>query len=539
MLRRRSTLRRTLLTAVALSLGLSTVPVAGPATAGAPPSAARRGGEVVRTTDGAVRGQVSPTGRAFRQIPFAAPPVGALRWRAPQPPKPWKGVRDATTPAPVTCAQDAYVPTAQQRVVTEDCLYLNVHTPPGPQRSRPVMVYLHGGAFTNGNGHQFDGAALARQGVVVVTINYRLGAFGYLAHPALSAEDQQAKSGNYGLLDQQAALRWVRANAAAFGGDSRRVTVFGQSAGGESVCALLTSPQAAGLFSRAIVQSGPCHLVATPLPRAEAIGTSFATAAGCTDEAVAAACLRALSPAATLDAVRVTPDLAGSSQVFAPTTQTPVLPTSPSAAIAAGTQHRVPVMIGTTLDEGTVLTMILTAGIPVTADSYRMMMTGWFGDDVARVEAEYPLVEHGGNYGATVSAILGDWLVICQDSALRRSLAATTPTYAYEFADRTAPNIYAVAPDFPLGAYHAGELPYLAPAPSTPLNAGQERLSEQMLRYWARFAAGGTPNGPGTPKWAPFTADRPVVQQLDLGSTVGREDFDARHKCGLWAELTS
>jgi para-nitrobenzyl esterase len=528
----RSARRRAVLLVLATSLGLIPVASAGPA------AADTRSGAVVRTDNGAVRGTVGTDGRAFRHIPFAAPPVGALRWRAPQPAAAWPGVREATAPGP-TCAQDGFPLLSQPRVTSEDCLYLNVHTPPGRTGNRPVMVYIHGGAYANGSGNGFDGGALARHGAVVVTVNYRLGAFGFLAHPALTAEDPQAKSGNYGLLDQLAALRWVQANAAAFGGDPRRVTVFGSSSGGESVCALLASPRAAWLFSRAIVQSGPCHLVAGPLFYYESIGTSFASAAACGAAADVAACLRALPPAAILDAVRTTPGLAGPNQVWAPAIGTPVLPVKPNDAIAAGSYHRVPVMIGTVRDEGTVLTMVALGGRPVDAATYAALMAGWFGGKVPLVEAQYPLASYGGNHGATVSAILGDWLVTCPDAGLRRSLAATTRTYAYEFSDRTAPNLYSVAPDYPLGAYHAAELAYLAPSPDLPLSAGQRRLSEQLLRYWVAFAAGGNPNGPDSPRWARFTADRPIVQTLDVDAVAGGSDFEARHRCGFWADLLS
>ena len=536
MLRPRSIARRALLAAIVMGCGLSTVASAGPALAGTRPSA------VVVTDKGALRGTVSQDGRAFRQIPFAAPPIGDLRWRPPQPAAAWTGVRDATTLGPM-CAQDDFPLLGQPRITTEDCLYLNVYTPADrgsrQHQRRPVLVHLHGGAYANGSGNGFDGAALARHGAVVVTINYRLGAFGFLGHSALSGEDRQAKSGNYGLLDQLAALRWVRTNAKAFGGDARRVTVFGISSGGESVCALLTSPQAAGLFSRAIVQSGPCHLVTSPLTRVEAIGASFASRAGCDRQADVPACLRTQSAAAVLDTVRGMPELGGRSQIWAPTTATPVLPVSPLAAIAAGSYHRVPVMIGTVLDEGTVLTMVATEGVPLNAASYDRLMAGWFGADVPTVQARYPLANYDGNYGSTLSAILGDWLVICPDASLRRSLAATTRTYAYEFADRTAPNLYAVEPDFPLGAYHGGELPYLAPNATLPLSGAQARLSRQMLTYWTTFAATGNPNRWGSRPWDRFTTKKPIVQNLDTGAVAGRNDFEARHHCGFWAELTS
>ena len=493
--------------------------------------------EVVATDKGAVRGSTDADGRTFRRIPYAAPPVGDLRWRAPRPAPAWSGVRDATAKGPA-CAQEQFAPLRQPRVTNEDCLYLDVYTPPAPVTHRPVMVYLHGGAYANGTGSEFDGSALARHGAVVVTVDFRMGVFGFLGLPGLSGEDPQAKSGDYGLLDEEAALRWVRRNAAAFGGDPGRVTVFGQSSGGESVCSLLTSPPAAGLFARAIIQSGQCVLVTSTLPQAETVGTAFATKTGCTAQADVVACLRAKTPAELLDGVAATPELAGPNQVWSPAVGTPTLPTAPAAAIAAGTYSRVKVLIGTVLDEGTILTAIATYGLTVDENLYHVMMAGWFGADVPAVEAQYPLAGYGGNYGATLSAILGDWLASCPDDGFKRSLAKTTRTYAYEFADRTAPNLYPLTPGFPLGAYHASELVYLAPQPILPLNADQTGLSEQILSYWVTFAATGNPNNASAPKWTRFTADHPVVQTLDIGRTRGGTGFATRHHCGFWAGLT-
>jgi para-nitrobenzyl esterase len=522
--------RRAVLWAAVTALIPATVAVTGPA------EARHRSGAVVTTDKGAVRGTVTGAGRVFRAIPYAAPPVAALRWRAPRPAAAWTGVRDATRSAP-DCAQEADPFTGGARVTSEDCLYLNVWTPAKATRPLPVLVYLHGGAFVNGSGDDFDGAALAAKGTVVVTVNYRLGAFGFLAEAGLSSEDAAVGSGNYGLLDQQAALRWVRANAAAFGGNPTLVTTFGQSAGAESVCANLTSPAAAGLFQRAIMQSGPCHQVTTPLTRAEQLGAALAAHTRCAGQAALPACLRAVPAADILDACGATPELATVSQVWAPTTGTPVLPEAPSAAIAGGRFHRMPLIVGTTLDEGTVLALGVSFSLPLTRDTYPVLMGGWFGENVPLVEARYPVANYGGDYAATISAVMGDWLVSCPDARLRRSLAAGTRTFAYEFADREAPNILAITPSWPLGAYHGSDVVYLTRPAGVTLGPGQLRLSDALLTYWAAFAAAGDPNAARTPAWHRFTATRPESQTLDVGAIGPSTDFEARHRCGFWAEL--
>ncbi len=242
---------------------------------------------VAFTADGAVRGTVAGGTDEFLGIPYAAPPVGPLRWRPPQPADRWHGVRDATTFAPHCPQQASPFGVAS---VSEDCLYLNVFAPAGgrPGGGRPVMVWIHGGALVTGESDDYDPAKLVSNGTVVVTINYRLGALGFLAHPAL-ADRPGGPSGNYGLMDQQAALRWVQRNIRQFGGDPRNVTIFGESAGGLSVLSQLDSPGADGLFQRAIVQSGAYNLTQTPLATAEAAGEAFAATAGCASQT--AACL--------------------------------------------------------------------------------------------------------------------------------------------------------------------------------------------------------------------------------------------------------
>jgi para-nitrobenzyl esterase len=514
---------RSKLLGAVLGAGLMSLALATPATAGTD-------GSVVVTDKGAVRGAVTDTGRVFKRVPFAAPPVGDLRWRAPRPAPAWPGVRDTTAPRPA-CPQNGSPVLNQPRITTEDCLYLSVYTPPAGARHRPVMVWFNGGGLESTWVNRYDASLLASRGVVVVTPTYRLGAFGFLAHPALSGEDPGLRSGNFGLLDQQAALRWVRANAAAFGGDARRVTIFGGSAGAIGVCDHLTSPLAAGLFARAIVQSGLCSFVRS-LPDAEAAGERFANTAGCRGPADLTACLRAQPVGAILDAMRDTP--AGDAPLWAPTSATPVLPTDPSAAIAAGAHHRVPVIVGTTRDEGTVFVALLEAqGTPINAETYPAVLAQEFGADGPRVQAEYPATAYGGDHRLALSAVYTDSLFACPTWAVNRSLSRTTRAYAYEFADRTAPNLFPLTPDFPLGAYHSAETVYLFNT-ALVLNPAQRRLSDRMLSYWTHFAATCNPNSGRTPRWEPSRSAHPTVLTLDATDITNRYGFDIRHRCGFW-----
>ena len=292
---------------------------------------------LVQTAAGTVRGKVEWDHRLFADIPYAAPPVGPLRFRSPAPAQPWEGIRDATEPGP-RCIQDPGADPEFGKQSDEDCLNLNVWTPAMKGSPRPVMVWIHGGSFTGGTGKTYDGRWLVSRGdVIVVTINYRLGTLGFLAHPALGPPGDV---GNYGLQDQQAALRWVRDNIANFGGDPAKVTVAGESAGGMSVCDHLVAPGSKGLFRAAIIQSAPCGAQAD-LPTAEQRSVDYATKAGCGDPATAADCLRALP----LDKLRepVTFYNIGDDALPGPVTGSAALPVDPVTAMAENNAARVPV----------------------------------------------------------------------------------------------------------------------------------------------------------------------------------------------------
>ncbi|MDQ0380579.1 carboxylesterase/lipase family protein [Amycolatopsis thermophila] len=475
--------------------------------------------DVVSLGAGRLRGTVAADHRLFQGIPYAAPPIGPLRWRPPQPVAAWTGVRDATAPG-ARCPQ----PGAEG---SEDCLFLNVTTPADTHERHPVLVWVHGGAFLGGSGDTYDARELAARGdLVVVTLNYRLGALGWLAHPALAHE---GGAGNFGLLDQQAALRWVRDNIAAFGGDPARVTVAGESAGAMSVCDHLVSPGSAGLFRAAIVQSGPCQAHATAAAAAQA-STAYAANVGCADPATAASCLRALPFAALLTAPRYY-DLAGV-PVAGPVTGEALLPANPVDAIASGAAARVPVMVGVTRDEFTLFLaqQYAATGKTVTAADYPPALAKVFGAGAPAVAGEYPLAAYDSAPRA-LAAALTDSAFACVARDMASSLSRTAPVYAYEFDDPHAP-----APDslsrtpFPLGAAHSLELPYLF-GDGRSLDDGQRQLSAEMIADWAAFVRTGAP-GPGWPRFDPAHEQ---VRTLAPGETQVSAGYATAHHCDFWA----
>jgi para-nitrobenzyl esterase len=537
----RSSLSRPLGRAL-LSLGLSTGLVAGGG-----PALAAPGGEpplVLHTEDGAVRGTLEEGHRLFQGIPFAAPPVGDLRFRPPAPVEPWDGVRDATEPgSPCPQEQNEFNPIAS---TDEDCLSLNVTTPAGLEGRRgdlPVMVWIHGGAWISGAGSLYDASTLAVDGdVVVVTVNYRLGPLGFLAQRDLSAQNGDVASGSAALLDQQAALRWVERNIAAFGGDPDTVTVFGESAGASSVCVQLTSPTARGLFDRAIAQSYSCTGTYDDLATAEATGDKVAAAVGCAGGTDVAACLRQVGVEELLRAWPGGAFVVGGS----------ALPVQPADAIAAGERAQVPVVHGNNRDENTLftpLTPLVSTGAPpsptLTAEEYAAELSARYGDRAGEVLARYPADAYPSPLRAlaAVDSDAGNALSTCAHVDAYAALSAVpgpTPVYAYQFRDRTAP-----APaDFPFPGYpedaqHASELPYLFQGLfGAPLTPEQQELSATMVRYWTTFAATGDPSGREAPGWHRYR-DGSDVQGLDLASAggVGPVDVAVESNCAFWASL--
>ncbi|WP_181407667.1 carboxylesterase/lipase family protein [Nocardioides sambongensis] len=516
-------------------LGL-TLLAAGLGTATSPASARpdRLGGEpVVRTQEGAVRGVDRGDHRTFEGIPYAAPPVGDLRFRPPRPVRAWRGTLDASAPRS-QCAQLSNG-TGNATTVEEDCLYLNVTTPtsrhPRPG-GRPVMVWIHGGSFLTGTGGSYDAAKLATQGdVVVVTINYRLGPLGFLAQSDLTAEAPRLGSGSYALLDQQAALRWVQRNIRAFGGSPDRVTIVGESAGASSVCANVVSPTARDLFDRAIAQSYSCTTDVETLPQAETVGAGVVEEVGCAEAGDVAACLRAVDTQTLLEAWPGGRMVAGGA----------ALPQQARAAFVDGTANRVDLIHGNTLDENR-LFVPLDYGTSLTAEQYVAILTRTFAAAAPTVLDRYPVAAYPSPIIAlsTVFSDANSPLSTCEhvDAYQVTDRVRGTRVYAYQFQDRTADPLIELLGD-QNGAAHATELPFLFPGLfGDGLSAEQESLSDAMVEYWTNFATYGVPFGRGLPRWPEYRSPRDVLA-LDIGSAGGirREDVAAASNCAFWASL--
>ncbi|TCO44608.1 para-nitrobenzyl esterase [Kribbella antiqua] len=515
--------RRYVQLATALSLVLTGVLVDGAAAESDPPAQQ----DVVRTEAGLVRGKTTGEARVFNGIPYAAPPVGVRRWEAPQPVKPWDGVRPAVDVASA-CPQQAN-PEAPDGSTTEDCLYLNVTTPAQPSsKPRAVVVWIPGGGFFSGAGSSYEASNFATRGdVVVVTVNYRLGIFGFFGYPGLNG------SGTFGIQDQQAALRWVQRNARAFGGDPRNVTVAGESAGGMSVCAQLTSPTATGLFAKAVMQSGSCAFnwddnsqypgqtadsPWVPVSRVQATGKEWAAE---NTSCKTLECLRsAKSDVLVQDTLQFTQIAYGGSAV---------LPLDPAKAMRAGLFHHVPMISGNNHDEAT--PWLAAFG---EIKDYRQLVTNMVGaDQAAAVLREYPLDQYD-SAAVAWAAVTTDRIWSCTQVATDRQAARHVPVYAYEFADKHSPLAQPGQ-----GAAHATELPYLFRLGGYDLltTAAQQRLSNQMIDYWTTFARTGDPNGPDRPRWAPTKAHTITGLALNQGS-IPQVNLTAEHHCAFWAGIS-
>jgi para-nitrobenzyl esterase len=490
-------------------------------------NAARSDDAFALTTEGLIRGTTTQTTREFRGIPYAAAPVGELRWKPPQRAARHAGILDATKLAS-HCPQVAgFFGVASD---TEDCLFLNVFAPRFSLGLKPVMVWIHGGAHVSGESDDYGATRLVDQGdVIVVTINYRLGALGFLAHPALTAESPDHASGNYGLMDQQEALRWVQRNALLFGGDPFRVTIFGESAGGLSVHSQLASPGSKGLFSRAIVESGAYALTQPTLATAEAGGTAFATAAGCTDQT--AACLRKLTVA------QVLARQGGAS----PTVDGLFLTQSVGAAFTSGEFNRVPVIEGANHDEWRLFVGLTDLGTgPTSAAAYPFVIAATLGIPLAAVPAftaQYPLAGFA-SPDLALGALGSDGIFDCNARFAEQKLSQFVPTFAYEFNDPNAPERFVPPVTFPYAAAHASEIQYIfdlpvsVPAPA--LNADQTRLADAMVSYWTTFAHTGQPNSFHTPQWTKFSTAGDNDQALVVPRPTPDTGFAADHKCAFW-----
>jgi para-nitrobenzyl esterase len=524
-------LRLTAATAAAAlaAAGLAAAVAPHPASAATTRASGGGGGSlVVGTADGLIRGTTAGTTREFLGVPYAAPPVGNLRWQPPQPAASWPGVRAAASFAP-HCPQSASP--FGLASTSEDCLYLNVYTPPGGNPGhRPVMVWIHGGALVTGESDDYNPAALVRRGVVVVTINYRLGALGFLADSSLASRPG-GPSGDYGLMDQQAALRWVQRNIGGFGGNPHNVTVFGESAGGLSTLSQLVSPDARGLFQHAIAESGTYDLTQASLASAETAGAAFAAKVGCASNT--AACLRSV-PVATLLANQN----AGAGG-YEPNLEPNLLPQSIGTALSSGQFNHVPVIIGTNRDEWRLFVGLAQAegGPAVTAANYQSMISATLGvpaTAAAAIAAQYPLSSYA-SPAVALGAVGTDAIFACNALTAEGSLSRYVPTYAYEFADENAPEVFLPPEGFPYGAAHASEIQYLFSLnteafPGT-FSASQRQLATTMQGYWTGLAATGHPGG----GWPLFSSAQPVWRDLVPPKPVNKTDFATQHHCSFWA----
>lgn len=461
-------------------------------------------GPTVPTAAGTVDGVAKPGVSAFLGVPFAAPPVGALRWREPQPVVPWAGVRPASRISPA-CIQDPPAPFGPYSAdfltlpdMSEDCLYLNVWTSKASGR-RPVLVFIHGGAFQSGSTSVaiYDGTDLARQGAVVVTINYRLGVFGFMAHPELSKESPLGSSGNYGLLDMVAALRWVKANIARFGGDPGNVTLSGQSAGAIAVNQLLASPLAEGLFRRAITESGPTlGLKMRPLGTAEQGGATLAGRA----QPPTLAQLRAL-PAQDLYAAFRKP---GPAFFPLPVMDGKVVvsdPEVPSAPIVS----KVPLIVGFNRDEAQVR--------PTTTAQFETKVKAEYGAFADRILAAYP---HATGAEATASA--GELARDRQMAGLlswaqQRAASQGQRVHVYRF-DRVYPGVDPKQ----FGSFHTAEVPYIFGTLPPGATAEDRKVADQVQAHWLAFMKTGDPGTPGA-SWPDVS--RAPGQAMNLGDSNG------------------
>jgi para-nitrobenzyl esterase len=535
-----------------------------PAAAGAQLAAAQ--GQLVSqsltatTREGQLRGRTTGPVDQWLGIPYARPPVGASRWEPPQPAASWTGVRDAITYGN-ECTQ-----LGSPTINTEDCLYLNVFAPAAiPAGAKlPVLFWIHGGGSVSGSGDEYDGSQLAQSdGIIVVTVNYRLGPFGILDLPGLSSAEP---TGNFSLLDMEGALRWTQSNIAAFAGDPSKVTIAGESAGGMAVCSLLASPPAQGLFSAAIIESGSCRSNSEATARAEAL--AVAKAAGCPAAATAAACMRGKSEQTVLSA----------SANFIPVWYTyggPDLPISPLQAIESGHYNRVPILMGDNRDEGRAFSV---GYADYTSQQYSQLVDSAFGSScgavfglssflcgyppgtdsstsglAAQVLARYPFSafpeQDTGAYA--VGALITDsWLYGgiggCGAQEVATSLAKTTALYFYQFDDPNPPASAGGTSGFQPGPAHGSELPFLWPSVNSgnslaaEFTPAEQELSSQMVTYWGEFTKTGSPDTSGQPRWPTYSASAGSQAKLislqpgDRTGAITAATYSAEHQCSFW-----
>lgn len=479
----------------------------------------------------------------YQGIPYAKPPVGKLRWTPPEPIAHLENYQ-ATSFKPI-CTQPGSMFGGSPDNIRgqEDCLYLNVYVPEGQHESLPVMVWIHGGGFITGSGDQFDPTRLTEtQQVISVSFNYRLGPLGYLSHPELGEA-----SGNFGSLDQQLAMKWVKDNIESFGGDPDNITIFGESAGGMSVGVQMLMPASKGLFDKAIMQSGP-FLTGSLLntrSQADAQGETYAKNAGCPEDSEATlACLLDL-PAGKATTI------SGSTQgvmvsEWGPTYETQVIPNSPNDAMASGDYNQVPVINGTNANEGNLFAYYMEKGGQLKDHAaVKAMLEQQYGADLAaEIMQVYPRSQYP-SAARLYAQVMTDSMFACPAFDANKLLAEQVPVYAYEFTDQQAPILLPQSPAFAnLGAYHAADIVYVFQtdfdlAKPTQLSESQKALSDQIQRYWASFARTGTPNSGDDFNWHQASVDNFTYIDLNPQQLINRQagEFSRAHHCDLWSRI--
>jgi para-nitrobenzyl esterase len=470
---------------------------------------------VVRAPAGTVSGETTGGVNVFRGIPYALPPVGAARWKAPVTMPRWSGTREATKFG-AACYQPkpraASIYADEPAEMSEDCLFLNVWAPRNARRM-PVFVWIHGGSLTGGASSEtmYDGKTLAERGVVVVSMNYRLGILGYLAHPGLSAESPQGISGNYGLLDQIEALRWVKRNIAAFGGDPAKVTIAGESAGALSVMYLMTSPEARGLFSKAIAQSA--YMISTPQLKearfgeyaAEAIGTYVADKLGA----------KSLAELRAMDAEKLTADMGKAGYIPFGTIDGRVLPAQLVDVFDRGEQAPVPILTGFNIGEIRSLRFLI-APVPADAATYEKEIRNRYGDLADRFLELYPATALEESMLAITRDAMYGWTA---ERLVKKQTALGQAGFLYLWDHG-----YPAADSANLHGFHASELPYVFGTanqmppfwPKVPDTAAESALSDAVIDYWTSFAKTGEPKANGQPAWPAYGSARNYMHFADV-----------------------
>ena len=507
----------------------------------APPAFAQiQQGTLITLADGQVQGHLNGTTREFLGLPYAAPPTGTLRWRPPTPVTPWNGVLDAVSYSN-SCPQTAALIGVPSE--NEDCLYLNVWTPdPAPAEPRPVMVWIHGGANVAGSTgdlvpfppyesyHFYDAHNLvATRDVVVVSMNYRLGVFGFFGHSDLAAEDSEFPyAGNQGLLDQRAAFQWVHDNIAAFGGDPNKVTIFGESAGSFDVCAHVVSPLSRGLFHRAISESGGCTAGIATMEQSAAQAASISTAVGCEPAPDELACLRAVPVADLLSAFQFSEsELAITGLGIS--VDGGFLPDHPRSLIEAGNFAHVPYILGANSDEGS---LFFIGSTPITTPAeYTAELVNRYGSIAPQVELMYPVGKFKSPQAALIR-VSGDASLVCSTYDTASRLAAKkNRTYVYNFA-RVPPLPFVNLLD--LGAFHGAEISY-ALGSLPPPSGFDAMLAGWMQEYWTRFAEKGVPKAKKASGWPRFNPKS--YKMLRLNTSLTKVKGFRKAECEFWSSV--